>query len=216
MLCVYNSSYAINRDLFLVVGLKLIEENYFESRIGITFNSEKVIFTHVEFKTFLSICNCEIECESFVPPSGCDIKLNNHEIMINVNHGLKEIIVKSKTTWNTIRINEKQYKRIFELFPCIDEYAKFISSYEGYANYCFNKIIHGTHQSILQVMSESKKLYDECLDLNLMISHPPKVKEESIRMELMKNLSDDRIVNEITLCYDKVIIKKVLHVLLSV
>lgn len=211
MLSVFNTSYAVNRDLIIVVGLKLIEDNSFETRIGISFNSEKVIFTPLEFKTFIVMCNSEVEYDGFVDVKGCDVRLINHEIMINLAEGSKEIIVKSKKTWNTIRINENQYKRIVDLMPCIEEYFSSANAHVGYANFCFNKIINETNERMTMVLSESQKLYNECVDMKLRMPQPPKTKEKDIKMELMKSLCDDRMINEIVLLYDSVIIKNVLR-----
>lgn len=212
MLSVFNTSFPVSRDLIVVAGLKLIEEDTrFKSRIGISFNSEKVIFSPVEFKTFIIICNSEIEYEGFVNVNECDVRLVNHEIMINVTNKTKEIIVKSKITWNTVRINENQFKRIIDLMPCIEEYIKIADSHIGYADFCYNKLISDTQRHMDAVLSESRKLYNECLDVKLMMPEPPKAKEFDVRLELVKNLSDDRMLNEIALFYDSQIIQKVLR-----
>lgn len=209
MLSIFNTSFAINRDLTIVVGLKLINNVKFEVRIGILFHSEKVIFSTGEWKSFLSICNKKFGMEN--KPSDehnfmsiCN--LSNHEVMLNMDSEETEVVVKSNITWNTVRINSKQMRRINDWQHCIGEYVQFIDGLVEYANFCLNKIISETHQEIVKVLDTSYTLYAECVEMQLSVPHPPNIEERDILNELKKKLGSDRMMNEIISFYDSKII----------
>lgn len=212
MLSVLNTSYSISRDLTVVVGLKMIDDGKFESRIGVSFNSEKVIFSHQEWKTFLIISIKELGAnECFLDDTHSDLKLQNHQVMLNMTNDVNEIVVKSLVSWNTVRINQQQIEKISDLQHCIGNYVKFIEGYVEYANYCFNKLINDIHQEMIKVMNESYALYAECAEMKLMVPHPPKIKEKDIRNELKKKICGDRMTNEIILFYDSRIVTIIIN-----
>lgn len=138
MRSVFNCYFPISFRASVVAGLRL-EKGRLEPRIALVSAGEKILFTVDEWQSFWSKKN-ELRFFFFGLFFGITFNLPKHEVLFS-DEGEKQIVLKSKTTWNTIRLSEVEFNKLIHLKNCIHNHIHSIIETNDFLNHQIKEII---------------------------------------------------------------------------
>lgn len=200
MRAILSRCFVIEENFFCIVGLR-IEDGHLEPRIGLTSNGETVAFTKEEWDMF---CQLKTEIDKYFQIGhGFSVEnFSNKEILFR-NTWPRNILIKSKTTWNSVRINAVVFRKLMEIKDCINRKMRKIQKKTGYANYQLKEIVQQVADRIHYNCNVSQVLFQKCIDLELMVPKPPPLIDKDF-IEILKTLekNKDAVAFELTQIFE--------------
>lgn len=211
MRCILNSCFFVGRNLTVVIGLRK-EAEEFNPRIAlVSYGGEKIIFSPEEFYEFSYEKN---SMKKYFDGGATDLKfkLPNHEILVAAG-SIKEIVIRSRKTYHTVRIGPSELELLSNLQLCIDRRIEKIIKKQNFCNFILKTLLSDTKKHFDGIILEATYLYRQTLQQGLILPPPPsKVKIEEIKDYLFLMQSDE-ITLEIVRIYGEELAEQVFSTL---
>ena len=208
MTCVFSSFYPLGGNLSLITALKIRQSGSLE--VVIIFRDyEQIILSEVDWVT---IKECYKEIHNFFQNKGdkLTIRFSGHEVLTNLSS--REIIIKSMSSWQTIRLNINNYLQLESLRQLITKRINELKKLEEPANQCLNELITNSIQELKQEANILIQLY---MESNESIPPPPPISYFDIKLKLLEKRNLNDIMNlEIVSIYEAYLVEKIYSELL--
>lgn len=208
MTCICSSFYPLRGNLSVITALKIRQCGSLE--IVIIFRDyEQIILSEVDWVT---IKECHKEIHNFFEKKDekLTLRFNNHEVLTNLSS--REIIIKSISSWQTIRLNFKSYLQLESLRLLITNKINELKKLVEPANQCLNQLITN---SVSELKQESNILIQFYMESDGSIPPPPAISYFDIKLKLLEKRNLNDIMNlEIVSIYEAYLVEKIYSELL--
>lgn len=213
MRTIQNKTYFLSRETLLSAGLHYETGWLLHPRIALISNGEKVIFSVQDWHLFLSQQNhiALYFLGTVSNNNASSLYLPDHEMLFtNASYiNEREIVLKSKSTYMTVRLNDKEYGKIIEFSKCIEIHIKEIESKVDFANYQMQNIIEKIVQKLGKTLDKSYELYSTCCETQIAVPNPPRISSSEIYQELKDFENQDLICLELISVYSNFFVQEI-------
>ena len=162
MRCIGGTYYGLGNGLSVVVGLKCFERLTFKTVIVLLESSECIVLEVIEWHQFINSDLQDYFTENKYVPMDCSTK------KFFFYDEKRIIVIQCLKTWNTVKINHKQYINLKQIKSLIECKVNHLMQYENYITF--------------QIQYLKEKFANECHNLG---ESPFSVKLQDIKSEEM-------------------------------
>lgn len=200
-------SYFISKHLILIVGLKRVN-NVFEPTIGLSclLSGEKILMEAANFGQFKDQYR---QLMSYFAGEKFQLKFKFPKLEVLVcNSFPKELIIKSKSSVNFVRLDELQVRKLCDTTKLVKLYLKKIQKKTNFVEFLWRQIVFTVKQELFEDEQEIREFIAES---NSQDAQVPPVSCEDVVVEVKRQsiLTNNPIMSEIFFMYEKELIDQI-------